>query len=177
MAHKTTSPRWHAAHSRMDCGGIGLLAHNGTSFPTTSTPQYLSQKGHGYIYIYISAGPNGAHGCEALLFSPRILAISSSCSVLVSLLSRHLAISVCSSGLWFCFLGSPVLSSLFSVVLLKAVRATDASRLPPTCPQKPHSLKLSGSGPDLSDYLSSLETSLKTIQIQILIRPAQPECL
>ena len=34
-----------------------------------------------YIYIYISAGPNGAHGCADLLFS------------LVSLLSRHHAIS------------------------------------------------------------------------------------
>ena len=33
-----------------------------------------------YIYIYISAGPNGAHGCAAL------------CTDLVSLLSRHPAI-------------------------------------------------------------------------------------
>ena len=90
---------------------------------------------------HISAGPNGAHGCAGLLCSPCILAISSSCSVFVSLLSRHPAISV-SSGLQFCFLCSLVLSSLFSGILLKAVRATDTSRVAPTYPQKPHSLKL-----------------------------------
>ena len=125
------------------------------------------------IYIYISAGPNGAHGCEDRLCSPAILAISSSCSVLVSLLSRHPAISVCSSGLRFCFLGSPVLSSLFSMVLLKAVRATETSNHA----QEPHSLKLSGSGPDLSDSLSSLETFLKTTEIQLLTRSGWPGLL
>ena len=95
-----------------------------------------------HVYVYISAGPVGAHGCAALLCSPGILAISSSCSVLVPLLSRHPAISVCSCGLRFCFLGSLVLSSLFSVVLLKAVRATDAS----SYAQESGCLKLFGFG-------------------------------
>ena len=84
--------------------------------------------------VVVRCGPNTALRAVKIENPPAPTghtAVKAGCSVLVSLLSRHPAISVCSSGLWFCFLGSPVLSSLFSVVLLKTVGATDTSRLRP----------------------------------------------
>ena len=114
-----------------------------------------------YIYIYIYIYPPAPQGHTA---------VKPGCSVLVSLLSRHPAISVCSSGLWFCFLGSPVLSSLFLVVLLKAVGATEASDYRP----KSGCLKSSGSGPDFPDSLSSLETIQKPTFPLGKLRPGVP---
>ena len=86
-----------------------------------------------------------AHGCEDLWFNPR------------SLLSRHPASSL--------FFWSPVLFSRFSgcvvsvlIGLIKGCWATDTSRLASSLPQKSHSLKSAGSGPDFPDSLSSHST-------------------
>ena len=97
-----------------------------------------------------------------ILFSPRILAISSSCYLCLFF--------------WSLVLFSRFSGSVFFVLsgLIEGCWGHGHANLAPSYPQKIGCLKSSGSGPDLSDYLSSLETSLKTTKIPILIKSGWP---
>ena len=113
--------------------------------------------------------------CSVLLSS--VISSQSLSSVLSPVFRPVLCPVLCPLSSVLCSLSSvlcSLLPKLVSGILLKLLQASETPGSPWDRHPKPDSLKLSGSGPDLSDYLSSLAMPLKVTKIQILTRSGWP---